>query len=320
MLTGWQKIGGAWYYMNSSGAMKTGWLELSKGWYYLNSSGAMQTGWEKIGGKWYYLDPSKDGLMVENTMKTIGGELYSFASSGAMRSNCLIKLEDNACGYANSSGAITKIGVYSGSNVILKSSSGKTLTGWQKFDGTWFYASSKGVVQKGWLKLSGKWYYLDSKTGAMATGWKTIDGKSYYFNGSGVWIDGGQMAIKAQGYSSGTKYLILVDRGKHTVGVFQGSKNNWSLKYSWKCVTGAPGSPTITGTFHTTGGKRGSLSTDSRAIYCTQIWGGYFFHSILASESELGKSLSHGCIRLPYSAAKWIYSNVKGGTTVVIYN
>lgn len=125
---------------------------------------------------------------------------------------------------------------------------------------------------------------------------------------------------KAQGYSSNTNYLILVDRGNHKVVVFKGSRNNWSLQYYWSCVTGAPGSPTITGTFSTTGLTRPHLTTDSRAIYCTQIWGGYFFHSILASESELGKSLSHGCIRLAYPNANWIYNNIRAGTTVVIYN
>ena len=128
------------------------------------------------------------------------------------------------------------------------------------------------------------------------------------------------MLDRAQSYSSRTNYLILVDRSTHKVGVFRGSTNNWSLQYYWSCVTGAPGSPTITGSYYTTGFKRPSLSTDSRAIYCTQIWGGYFFHSILASESELGQSLSHGCIRLPYSAANWIYNNIFIGTRVIIYN
>lgn len=128
------------------------------------------------------------------------------------------------------------------------------------------------------------------------------------------------MLNRAMGYSSVTNYLILVDRSTHKVGVFRGSVNNWKLQYYWSCVTGAPGSPTITGSYYTTGFKRPSLSTDSRAIYCTQIWGGYFFHSILASESELGHSLSHGCIRLPYTAANWIYNNIYKGTRVVIYN
>lgn len=133
-------------------------------------------------------------------------------------------------------------------------------------------------------------------------------------------VDQQAMLNRIRGNSSGTQWLIAVDRSTHKVGVFKGSANNWSLQYYWSCTTGAPSSPTITGTYRTTGFKRNALTTDSRAIYCTQIWGGYFFHSILASENELGKSLSHGCIRLPYSAAQWIHSNIYAGTTVVIYN
>jgi hypothetical protein len=128
------------------------------------------------------------------------------------------------------------------------------------------------------------------------------------------------MLNRIKGYSSGTQWLIAVDRSTHKVGVFKGSANHWSLQYYWSCTTGVPSTPTITGTYRTTGFKRNALTTDSRAIYCTQIWGGYFFHSILASESELGKSLSHGCIRLPYPAAQWIHRNIYAGTTVVIYN
>ena len=128
------------------------------------------------------------------------------------------------------------------------------------------------------------------------------------------------MLNRINGYSSGTSWLLAVDRSTHKVGVFRGSTNNWTLEYYWGCVTGAPNSPTITGSFTTTGFKRTALTTDSRAIWCTQISGGYFFHSILVSESELGQSLSHGCIRLPYSAALWIYNNIFTGTRVVIYN
>ena len=80
------------------------------------------------------------------------------------------------------------------------------------------------------------------------------------------------MLNKAQGYSSGTGYLIMVNRATHKVGVFKGSQ------------------------------------------------GGYFFHTILASESELGNSLSHGCVRLAIPSAQWIYNNVGRGTTVVLYN
>ena len=128
------------------------------------------------------------------------------------------------------------------------------------------------------------------------------------------------MQNKIWGYGSGTQWLIGVDRSTHRVGVFRGSANNWTLQYWWSCVTGAPGTPTITGYYRTTGGKRMSLSTDSRAKWCTQIWNGYFFHTILNSDAELGNSLSHGCLRMSYPSAQWIYSNIYAGTTVVIYN
>ena len=128
------------------------------------------------------------------------------------------------------------------------------------------------------------------------------------------------MQDRIWGYSSGTQWLIAVDRSTHRVGVFKGSANNWSLQYWWSCVTGAPSTPTITGYYRTTGGKRMSLSTDSRAKWCTQIWNGYFFHTILNSDAELGNSLSHGCLRMSYPSAQWIYDNVYAGTAVLIYN
>ena len=321
MLTGWQEYNGNTYYLDSSGAMATGWKEIEDEWYYFANWGGMETGWINPGGTWYYLN--SDGVMLTG-FQTINNELYYLSETGdyrgSMWSNCQINLGNNICGYASSWGAIFKLGIYDGNKIILQNNNGETLTGWQYIANRWFYGQpGTGIMQTGWLKLGSTWYYLSS-TGAMVTGWQTIDGKSYYFTSSGVWVDGGEMAIRAQGYSSGTSYLIMVDCAAHKVGVFKGSVNNWSLQYSWSCVTGAPSTPTIKGVFHTTGFKRNALTTDSRAIYCTQIWGGYFFHSILANENELGKSLSHGCIRLPYSAAQWIHRNIFAGTTVVIYN
>ena len=321
MLTGWQEYNGNKYYLDSSGAMATGWKEIEDEWYYFANWGGMETDWINPGGTWYYLN--SDGVMLTG-FQTINNELYYLSETGdyrgSMWSNCQINLGNNICGYASSWGAIFKLGIYDGNKIILQNNNGETLTGWQYIANRWFYGQpGTGIMQTGWLKLGSTWYYLSS-TGAMVTGWQTIDGKSYYFTSSGVWVDGGEMAIRAQGYSSGTSYLIMVDCAAHKVGVFKGSVNNWSLQYSWSCVTGAPSTPTIKGVFHTTGFKRNALTTDSRAIYCTQIWGGYFFHSILANENELGKSLSHGCIRLPYSAAQWIHRNIFAGTTVVIYN
>ena len=180
----------------------------------------------------------------------------------------------------------------------------------------------------GWLKWNGKqqWSYYDGD-GVRLGGTQTIGGYKYMFDKNGRTTtapitrpyDEYVMEKKAQNYSSSTNYLIMVNRSTHKVGVFYKRSGRWEMTAYWDCVTGAPSTPTITGSFKTTGGKRSSLSTDSRAKYCTQITGGYFFHTILASNNELGKSLSHGCIRMSYSSAKWIYQHINAGTRVVIY-
>lgn len=316
----WITDQGKQYYLTGSGAMATKWVKNGSDWYYTNNSGArVMNGWIKSGSKWYWLQGDKEGLMLANEMKTIEGKQYSFAADGAMRANSQVNLGNDVAGYASSSGAVSRIGVYKDGKLVLTDSDGKVQTGWQKKAGKWFYGGEGGVANVGWLKLGKTWYYLDSSA-AMVTGTRTIDGKTNIFAASGKWLGTDAMVTKAQGYSSGTPWLILVDRGRHTVGIFHGSKGNWNLEQKFSCVTGAPGSPTITGTFRTTGGKAMSLTTDSRARWCTQISGGYFFHTILASTSELGHSLSHGCIRLAPANAQWIYHNIKGGTTVSIYN
>lgn len=316
----WITDQGKQYYLTGSGAMATKWVKNGSDWYYTNNSGArVMNGWIKSGSKWYWLQGDKEGLMLANEMKTIEGKQYSFAADGAMRANSQVNLGNNVAGYASSSGAVSRIGEYKDGKLVLTDNDGKIQTGWQKKAGKWFYGGEGGVAHIGWLKLGKTWYYLDSSA-AMVTGTRTIDGKTNIFAASGKWLGTDAMVTKAQGYSSGTPWLILVDRGRHTVGIFHGSKGNWNLEQKFSCVTGAPGSPTITGTFRTTGGKAMSLTTDSRARWCTQISGGYFFHTILASTSELGHNLSHGCIRLAPANAQWIYHNIKGGTTVSIYN
>lgn len=181
------------------------------------------------------------------------------------------------------------------------------------------------MYNKGWLRwgADGSWSYFPSN-GIRYTGWHTIDGVSYNFGSNGKCTTYNpfisDMAGRAQGYWSGTGYLIMVDRSTHRVGIFSGSRYNWRAVKWFSCVTGAWSTPTITGSYQTTGYKKPCLSTDSRARYATQIYGGYFFHTILASNNELGQNLSHGCIRLAVPDAQWIYNNIGGGTRVVIYN
>lgn len=134
------------------------------------------------------------------------------------------------------------------------------------------------------------------------------------------------MIYAAQKYSSTSKYLIMVDRDNCRVGIFTGSKSNWSLKYYWECCVGKSSTPTPAGTY-TVGIKEYSFGTSSyTCYYATQITGNYLFHSILykagtftVKDGTLGEAVSHGCVRLALSNAKWIYNNIPTGTKIRIY-
>lgn len=82
MATGWQKINNNWYYLNSNGPMATGWRFLDNNWYHLSENGPMTIGWKNSDDKWYYLD--NNGAMVQNSEKTVNGNIYKFDSDGVM--------------------------------------------------------------------------------------------------------------------------------------------------------------------------------------------------------------------------------------------
>ena len=135
------------------------------------------------------------------------------------------------------------------------------------------------------------------------------------------------MQQKAQGYSSNTRYLLLIDQTTRHVGIFTGSKGNWSLNQYWSCSVGAPSTPTVTGEFTVQDKGFYFDSGSARCFYWTRFYGGYLFHSTLyyqnnrfqPMDSTLGAAISHGCVRLQINNAKWIQDNVPYGSKVVSY-
>ena len=191
MRTGWLKDGGTWYYMDPSGAMRTGWLKYGGAWYYLDASGAMRTGWAKDGALWYYMDPS--GAMRTGWLKD-GGTWYYMDPSGAMRTGWL--KYGGAWYYLDASGAMRTGVVRVGGEGYLLAPSGAMRTGWAKEGGTWYLAGPSGALRAGWAKDGGTWYYLDPQTFAMRTGWAKDGALWYYMDPSGAmrtgWLkDGG---------------------------------------------------------------------------------------------------------------------------------
>ena len=98
------------------------------------------------------------------------------------------------------------------------------------------------------------------------------------------------------------------------------------------CSTGLKGTPTPTGTFSAVGpvARWGYFPKwGVYAQYLFRIKGPYLFHSVLyrtanenslikSSLNNLGNRASHGCVRLKVPDAKWIYTNCKAGTTVIV--
>ena len=86
MMTGWNQMGGNWYYFDpASGAQLQGWQQINGSWYYLNpGDGVMKTSWFKQGANLYYLDPN-------GAMKTgyfdVDGLAYHANESGVIYRN-----------------------------------------------------------------------------------------------------------------------------------------------------------------------------------------------------------------------------------------
>ena len=118
MMTGWQFLGGKWYYMASSGKMLTGWQQLGGKWYYLDPvNGDMETGWQQLDGKWYYMDPT-NGDMKTGWQK-VGNTWYYMNASGAMVTGWQ-RLSWNGVTnwyYFQSSGAMATSGTIDGWNI-----------------------------------------------------------------------------------------------------------------------------------------------------------------------------------------------------------
>lgn len=133
------------------------------------------------------------------------------------------------------------------------------------------------------------------------------------------------MNMKVNSYSSPTGWLMAIDSQNCLVGVYKGSKGNWTNVYTWSCSPGKPSTPTVKGTFHI--GSRGYVFGNGfSCYYWTQFYGDYLFHSPLYypgtriwMEGTMGVQASHGCVRLEINNAKWIYDNIPTGTTVVSY-
>ena len=174
---------------------------------------------------------------------------------------------------------------------------------------------------------NGAWYIRDGKVDFNYTGKITYKGVTYNVKeGKAEYYSNAQMYNKIKNMSSSTSWLIAVDTKKNYVGIYKGKKGNWAEQKYWRCTTGAPGTPTVKGSF-TVKSRGTSFGHGYTCWYYTQFYGNYLFHSILynpgsktsVQDGRLGANLSHGCVRLSLANAKWIYDYIPRGTKVYIY-
>lgn len=299
-------------------AANSGWVKTSTGWMYFANGKFLKSCISKIGGKKYAFDAN--GKMFLGFFKLWGSTYYASKNQGAKGCGELLT------GYR-------KIGA--GFYYLDPNKNGRVTKGFVKMGTKLRYfrmADGKQIRTKGWFYYGNAMYYVQSD-GTIATN-KVIDGYRTGPNGAVTDING--MDKKAQGYSSSTRYLILVNKGKHLINIYEGGKGHWvAIRRNIRCTIGKRSTPSPSGSFRldhkssrTFGYKDFKGST---AFYATRISAGNYFHSILypkgcrnpythhPKDSRLGKSISNSCIRMPLEEAKFIHQKTPKNSRVIVY-
>ena len=348
--TGWLTVNGTYYYLDpvAGGKMSVGQFSVDGKDYFAKTSGALacrewvdvqdsaEAGSYKVfagsdrvlsgalrAGKLF--TSNGDGELVQaRGFVTLGGcKFYADATDGTLCSGW--KNIDGSWYFFDELDSFARSGwLYKdGSWFYLDSSTFVMRTGWVAVGGSWYYLNSSGRMQTGWINLGGTWYWLDS-SGTMATGWRIVDGSWQYFMSNGAWVSD-YMDAKAQGYSSNTNWLILVDTSRCLTSIYTGARGNWTLNRRYVCSTGKASTPTVLGEYQVYG-KGYSFGHGYTCYYYTQFYGDYLFHSSpyyvnsnQVMDPTMGVPSSAGCVRLEIQNAKWIYDNIPYGTKVATY-
>ena len=203
----------------------------------------------------------------------------------------------------------------------------------------------------GYFTIGQDEYYGRDDQGYVVRGyWTAPDGMVYYADNDGKLDMFREIRSRIWSWTSATRYLIVVDSASYRTFIFEGSQYNWRLKYAWDCGVWMSGyGPEL---YHhdsygwyndyTVGGDnacynytrwkdgrnsyKGGYRTDYYAEddikWFTGICLDLGFHSTIGWEggysdpSQLRVNVSHGCVRLLESNAKWIYDNCGIGTRV----
>ena len=177
-------------------------------------------------------------------------------------------------------------------------------------------------------------------------GWIDQDGTWYFYYADGTsqaFTDAAYSAYQSiKDWTSETSYLICIDNTNCRTVIFQGSAGNWEPIKDWICSVGTtnPHDPTFgitaRGVFKVLG-KGEVMGYDPDYYYWTEFFipsgspdgEGQRFHSTgyyrgtgfpgVQYDTTIGRPETHGCVRLWFDEAKWIYDYIPLGTKVYSY-
>ena len=296
-----------------------------------NASGGIKVSWKSVKGATSYRVYRKTAGAEWKHIKTVSSTSYTDKSSLTSGKEYIYTVR--ACkgsdrSYFDSKG-VKELKLSTPTLVSAKKSSSGIKVTWKSVKGAEGYRVYRKTSGSSWTRIAttASTSYTDKK--AKSSNYiytvRAYRGSDLsWYNSSGVTLN--KMLAKAQGYSSSTKWLILVDTKSNKVGIYNGSKGKWVEKKYWSCTSGARSTPTPKGTY-TVKAKGLAFGHGYTCWYYTQFYGDYLFHSVLYNpgsktkiqDGRLGINASHGCIRLTLTNAKWIYDNIPRGTKVVIY-
>ena len=132
-----------------------------------------------------------------------------------------------------------------------------------------------------------------------------------------------RLPINQMNISSRTNYLVWVSLSEYKTRLYQGRINQWKPILDTTCAIGAPGTPTVTGSFEYNYKTRWDYGTYYVGP-CLVFYRGYALHSVLLYQNgteydgRVGMKLSHGCIRLKKKDIDFIANTIPVGTKIYI--
>lgn len=244
MQTGWQILNGKKYYFRSNGGMALGLTQVGETFYYFDpGSGAALSGWRLLENTWYYFD-TKTFEALRGFQK-LGTCVYYFDPDTGKMLEGLQMIDQNPYRFRSNGSVLYGPGIVDGKLYASDPSTGILQTGWQEYNGSWYYFLSdtytaatgfqtigrhtfffddSGIMQVGWHRINNETYYFDHN-GIMTVGTVILDGISYTFSQSGKLIPqdrwqvtsyadlGGRQSTFYTLYRETDGYLIVIDGG-----------------------------------------------------------------------------------------------------------